>query len=103
MVELLAAAGECPVNIDKKSEAEAAAAAAADELELLRWFTTEDEEELDEDRFWPVGVEAAGGTEAPNQSKGLAKGLTALRFEEGVAVALSGGLNMVAAAAAAAE
>lgn len=67
----------------------------------------EAEEELD--RLWPemllfrfalaaVVAEVA----APSQSKGLANGLTALKVEL-AADAVSGGLSMVAAAAAAAE
>lgn len=67
-------------------------------------------EDDDKERFCPVFVEelplvAAAEDDvaaaAPNQSKGLAKGFTALRLETGVAAALKGGLSIVAAAAAA--
>lgn len=75
-------------------------------------LAAEDEavEDDDKERFCPVFVEelplvAAAEDDvaaaAPNQSKGLAKGFTALRLETGVAAALRGGLSIVAAAAAA--
>lgn len=62
-------------------------------------------EDAELERLWPAEAAdeaAAAVLEAPNQSKGLANGLTALKVEL-AAAALRGGLNMVAAAAAAAE
>lgn len=86
------------LNIDRKSVA--VGPSWAEWLELPLRLVFEEEEELEDERFWAPEVE--GAEVAPNQSKGFANGLTALKVEF-VAVALKGGLNMVAAAAAAAE
>lgn len=70
-------------------------------LLLWRWLF-EALEALEERLCVFEAAAAAAVVVAPSQSKGLANGLTAVRVEL-AAAALNGGLNMVAAAAAAAE